>query len=222
MAKAEEKFLEELEVKIAVNSFRPGITNFKTGDRLEAKISDEAFSKYGGFYVVRTPLADYIPDHEAIPRRNGEVVKLGVIPTLAYSGIQRVEFRLDADTLYDLWYLHHGMKLDPVRITTGKDRIPKRLTLDEVQLLIVLCAHFKPEDVAGINATIIHDGTTLRNPLEYLCYGLQVGEIVASISTQYPLGINYARKVDMPEGLFKRASFETLADEIRKLKGLNV
>ncbi len=218
MTQAEEKFLNELDIKIAGNSLNPDRTNFKAGDLLEARVSDEAFSEYGGFYVIRTPLADYMPDHDAIPQRNGEVVDLGVIPTLAYSNVQRAEFPLESDSLYDLWYVH-GSKFDPARITTGQDTTPHRLTLDEVQLMVILRAGFKPEDVEGINATVIHDGNQLRNRTEFLYYGFQVGEVVASISTQRVFGMHYAKRTgDLQKDFFAEANSNTLAAEICKLK----
>jgi len=215
----EEKFLQELDIRIAGNPFHPDRTNYEAGDLLEARISDEAFSKFGGFYVLMTPLAQYVPDYEAIPRRNGEVVDLGNIPTLAYSGVQRVTLQLDADTLYDLWYIHHSYKFDPARITTGKSPIPQRRTFDEVQLMLILNSGFKPEDVVGVNATVVHDGVHLRNSSEYLYYGLQVGKVAANISTQNIWVMFYTQRTwNIQTDILARPNSNTMAAEIRKLK----
>lgn len=213
-----EKFLEELDVKIAGQPFRPDITGFKSGDALEARVSDEAFSKYGGFYVIRTPLAEYLPDYKAIQRRNGQIIDLGIIPTLIFNGVQSVEFQLDDNTLYDIWYVHSS-RFDPVRITTGDGQMPHRSTLDEVHLMMLLRAGIKPEEAEGVHATIIHDSNLLRNRREFLYMGLQVGEVVASISTQSSFGMNYAiRKGDISEDFLAKATSETVATQIRRLK----
>ena len=115
--------------------------------------------------------------------------------------------------------MYNGTKLDPVRITSGTNIGSDRLTLDEVQLLMILRAGFKPEDLMGINATVVHDDHNLRNRREFLYYGFQVGNVVASISTQNILGMHYAiRTGDIERDFFIEANSETLAREIRKLK----
>ena len=173
-----------MELEVEVNGTKlTGKPKLNVGDQLVASISDEIYAKQGGFYVIQTPLAEFVPDYEAIKARHGEVVDLGKIPTLTHHAVKRADFTLEEGMLHDLFYLYNCTKLDTFRLTAGEE--PEyRLTFDAIMLMIALRTGFKPQELEGVKATVICDEYNLRNRNEYLHYGFQVGHIVANVSTQ--------------------------------------
>lgn len=207
-----------LEVTVNGIPLRPDSVEFNAGDRLEARISDEAFTHDGGFYVITTPLATYQTDVDAIIDQNGQTVDLGDVPTVTHRGVQQVAFKLEAATLYDAFYWHSA-GCDAVRITTG--RFPDRLTLDEVKLMIAFRTGFKPEDLKGISAEVVYDGTyCLNSSGEYLYCGLKVGAISVNVSRHHHLHMNLAPhtgNIDT-DFLAERPTFEHLTAALSTLK----
>ncbi|RJR14723.1 hypothetical protein C4579_04395 [Candidatus Microgenomates bacterium] len=156
-------------------------TNMQAGTRLKATVSETDYQQFGGIYIFTTPLSAYLEDHQAVFIYDREQTNLGVLPSLTHMEQKEIDLVLEKDCLYDIFY-PHGSKLDPVRITTGKAEKPQSLTLDETKFLLAVQIGKRPKDLAGIEATIVADKNQLINHFQYRFYGLQVGDLVATLS----------------------------------------
>lgn len=208
---------EELSVTVNGIPVDYGIPTHQAGDVLRAWVSNEAYSTYGGLHVVKTPLSEYVPDHEAIKARDGEILDLGDIPTLVAGNVQQAEFHLGEDEIWSIFYLQRGSMLDNKRVITRLEGESHwRLTLDEIKMMVAFHAGFRPEDLRGTNAQVIYDGLHLYNRQQFLHYGLRIGGIVATITNNDPFRLLLVH-ADRNR-FFDRVTPQMLTDELNKQK----
>lgn len=174
-------------------SLQPGLHYSEAGTPFELKFTEAANASTHAF-VLRTPLSEYIPAPEAISRRDGEQVDLGEIPSMISSGKNPVDFSLEPDSVYDVFVVHND-RMTPTRISTAEDA-PSEMTFDEVKLLLGIIVRLSPEELRGIPASVIADKFKMRNRRELAHFGLQIDNIVATISQQQLFRMFFVDKED--------------------------
>ena len=172
---------------------RPGLHSSVAGTAFELKFSEIANASTRA-YVLRTPLNDYLPAHEAIPQRDGKQVDLGDIPSMISSGESAFGVSLEGESLYDVFVVHND-QMTPTRVSTGADT-PTGMTFDEVKLLLAVKVGLSPEELIGVSAAVIADRFNMRNRNELAHFGLQVDNLVATISQQQPFGMFFVDRND--------------------------
>lgn len=179
-------------LRLGETPLNPGLHRGNAGTAFEVRFSEAANASTRA-YVLRTPLGEYVPAHDAISQRDGELVDLGDIPSMISGGEQGFETSLDANAMYDVFVVHND-QLTPTRITTGENA-PTGMTFDEVKLLLAVKVGLSPEELTGISGTVIADKVNMRNRNELAHFGLQVDNLVATISQQ-PFGMFFVDRDD--------------------------
>ena len=213
--------MAETLLNISVNGLhleRP-FGNFPPGCLLEGTLPEEAASSSSGIYVVETPLDQYYSAREAIERQDGAEIDLGDLNTVTQRGVQRFELRVKHGVLYDCFNLHSQTFLDTARMVGGLQIPPNELTLEEVTLLMVVKSGFSLDQVKGVKATVIADKVHLYNRNQLLHFGLQVGDMVATLSSQSNFGLVHSYK-DRSR-LFDLVSDRMFANNLRAQAGFS-
>ncbi len=170
----------------------PGLHRSTAGAAFEFRFS-EAANESTRAYVLKTPLSEYLPAHDAISQRDGEQVDLGDIPSTISAGEKGFETSLETDAMYDVFVVHND-QLTPTRISTGENT-PTGMTFDEVKLLLAVKLGLTPAELTGILGAVIADKLNMRNRNELAHFGLQVDNLVATISQQ-PFGMFFVDRDD--------------------------
>lgn len=208
----------ESQLQISINGQalgQPYFGSYPQGSLLEGVLKPGAVNK-SGIYLVETPINQYQADFEAIQSQDGAEIDLGELPTVSERGVERFSTTMVSDVLYDSFNLHSGLHLDSARLLCGVQKPPSRLTLEEIALLVVLKSDLNLDQVKGVKARVIGDKVHLYNRQQLLHYGLQVGEMVATI-TQSPFGLIYTHKD--PARFFEEVTNEMFANNLRRLAG---
>lgn len=107
-----------------------------------------------GVYIFEIPISEYEDLEEEIDRLDGQQVDMGVMPHLIVSGVQNTHVAPKPATFYDiLTFTPEG--IEGGRLSTGEDKPPYGLTLEEAKLLAALDVGASLEQTKGVKATII-------------------------------------------------------------------
>ncbi|MBP9716795.1 MAG: hypothetical protein KBD51_02510 [Candidatus Levybacteria bacterium] len=195
---------------------RPGIIKAPVGAPLELRFSDVANDTTRA-YLVKTPISDYESVFDAILRRDGEAIDLGEIPSMLSSGNTDLEVQTEEDTVYDI-FLTHNEQVSFARIVTG-DEVGV-ITFDELKLLVSIYTQIPPDELAGIKGRVIADELSVINRQDLAYFGIQVDDLVATISTRTPFKLLFVDKTGFRRDL-SRDDFRSHLLQKDKIKRVN-
>ena len=132
-------------------------------------------------YILKTQLDSFESMEDGIAARDGEVIDLGDIPSLIATGDKGFSTNLDDNSMHDIFTVHNGM-FQPSRISTDENT-PHDMTFDELKILISVKTGLTPEELKGISGTVIADKVSMRNRQNRAYYGIEVDNMVATISS---------------------------------------
>ncbi|MBI3342402.1 hypothetical protein HY024_04745 [Candidatus Curtissbacteria bacterium] len=162
--------------------FGQDTTNARPSSNLQISVSPEIAPERARFFVVKTPLVQYVPDFQDIQARDGEVVDLGQVDGLMEQENRSLTTVLEPDSIYDIFYICDRM-LTPYRLTTSDEPRPSRLTLDEIKIMLAIMTDMNLGDLNGVKATVIAGALHLRNRSQFFAYGFRIGSLNITVST---------------------------------------